>query len=279
METVTEWTDLTLKSLTAMGEKVMSALPNIVGAILILIVGWIVSKIVIYLLKKVLKLARIDKLTQKLNELKLLGDLKINFSVTKVIVVFTKWLLFLVFLIIAADIMNWEVVSNEIGNLLRYLPKLFSAVAIFMIGIYIAKFVQQAIKGFYESFDLAGSKIISSLVFYLIAIIVTITALNQAGVDTTVVTNNVTIILGAFLLAIAIGFGLGSREIIADLLRTFYTRKNYEVGDKIKMKNVEGTVETIDNICMTLKTSKGKVIIPIKEVVESTIEIENKKQT
>jgi small-conductance mechanosensitive channel len=119
--------------------------------------------------------------------------------------------------------MNWEVVSKEIGNLLRYLPRLFSAIALFMIGIYIARFVKNAIKGFYESFDLSGSKIISTLVFYIIAVIVTITAMNQAGIDTTVVTNNVTIILGAFLLAVAIGFGLGSREVIRDLLRTFYT--------------------------------------------------------
>lgn len=273
METVNEWTNLTIESLTAMGEKIMTALPNILGAIVILILGWIVTKIVLFLLKKILKFARVDKLTEKLNELKILGDSKIKFSVTKVITVFVKWIMFLVFLIIAADIMNWEVVSKEIGNLLRYLPRLFSAIALFMIGIYIAKFVKKAIKGFYESFDLSGSKIISTLVFYIIAVIVTITAMNQAGIDTTVVTNNVTIILGAFLLAIAIGFGLGSREVIRDLLRTFYTRKNYELGDQVKINQLEGIVEAIDNISMTLKTEKGKVIIPIKDVVENQVEI------
>jgi small-conductance mechanosensitive channel len=273
METVNEWTNLTIESLTAMGEKIMSALPNILGAIVILILGWIITKIVLFLLKKILKFARVDKLTEKLNELKILGDSKIKFSVTKVITVFVKWILFLVFLIIAADIMNWEVVSKEIGNLLRYLPRLFSAIALFMIGIYIARFVKNAIKGFYESFDLSGSKIISTLVFYIIAVIVTITAMNQAGIDTTVVTNNVTIILGAFLLAVAIGFGLGSREVIRDLLRTFYTRKNYELGDQVKINQIEGTVEAIDNISMTLKTEKGKIIIPIKDVVESQVEI------
>lgn len=276
METVNEWTNLTLTSLTAMGEKIMTALPNVIGAIVILIIGWLVSKIIVFLLKKILKFVRVDKLTEKLNDLKFFGDSKIKFSVTKVIVVFVKWLLFLVFLIIAADIMNWDVVSNEIGHLLRYLPKLFSAIAIFMVGIYIAKFVKKAIQGFYESFDLSGSKIISGIVFYIIAIIVTITALNQAGIDTTVVTNNVTIILGAFLLAISIGFGLGSRDVVADLLRTFYTRKNYEVGDHVKINDVEGSVEAIDNICMTIKTDNGKIIIPIKEVVESQVEITKK---
>ncbi|WP_027392447.1 mechanosensitive ion channel family protein [Aquimarina latercula] len=273
METITEWKDLTFQSLTAMGEKIMTALPNVVGALLILLIGWLVTKIVVFLLKRVLKFVKIDKLTEKINQMKLFGKSDIKFGVTNAIVIFVKWIMFLVFLIIASDIMNWTIVSEEIGNLLRYLPRLFSAIALFMIGIYIAKFVKRAIQGFYESFDLAGSKIISTLVFYIIAIIITITALNQAGIDTTVVTNNVTVILGAFLLAISIGFGLGSKEVIGDLLRTFYTRKNYEIGDKVKINDIEGSIEAIDNICMTLNTKDGKIILPIKDVVESQVEI------
>ncbi|WP_027395077.1 mechanosensitive ion channel family protein [Aquimarina latercula] len=273
METINEWKDLTFQSLTAMGEKIMSTLPNILGAIIILIIGWLITKLVVFLLKKVLKFARLDKLTEKVNDMNLFGKTDIKFKVTNAIVVFVKWIMFLVFLIIAADIMKWDIVSKEIGNLLRYLPRLFSAIALFMVGIYIAKFVKKAIHGFYKSFDLGGAKIISSLVFYIIAIIITITALNQAGIDTTVVTNNVTIILGAFLLAISIAFGLGSREIIGDLLRSFYTRKNYEVGDTIKLGEIEGTIESIDNICVTLDTSKEKIILPIKDVVENKVTV------
>jgi hypothetical protein len=273
METISQWKDLTIQSLTSMGEKIMTTIPNIIGAIIVLLLGWIITKIVVYLLKRIFKFAKIDVLSEKINDLKLFGKADINIPITKAITVFVKWIMFLVFLIIAADIMNWTIVSQEIGNLLRYLPKLFSAIALFMIGIYIARFVKKAIQGFYESFDLAGAKIISGLVFYIIAIIITITALNQADIDTTVVTNNVTIILGAFLLAISIAFGLGSKEVVGDLLRTFYTRKNYEVGDHIKLAGTEGTVEAIDNISMTLSTAKGKLIIPIKDVVESKVEI------
>ena len=276
METINQWKDLTFQSLNAMGEKIMVTLPNVIGAIIILILGWLITKIIVYILKKALKLAKIDRLSEKVNQMNLFGKAQFKFKAIPAIAAFVKWIMFLVFLIIAADIMSWDIVSREIGNLLRYLPRLFSAIALFMIGIYIAKFVKKAIQGFYESFDLAGAKIISNLVFYIIAVIITITALNQAGIDTTVVTNNVTIILGAFLLAISIGFGLGSKEVIGDLLRTFYTRKNYEVGDKVKLMDVEGSIEAIDNICMTLSTTEGKVIIPIKDVVESKVKVMGK---
>ncbi len=275
METITNWKDLTFNSLNEMGINVMQAIPNILGALLILILGWIITKIVVFVLKRVLKFARVDRLTEIINEKELFGKADLKFNISSVIVGFVKWIMFLVFLIVAADIMNWEIVSVEIGNLLRYLPKLFSAIALFMVGIYIANFVKRAIRGLFESFDLTGAKAVSALVFYVIAIIITITALNQAGIDTEIITNNLTIILGAFLAAMAIAFGFGSKEVVGDLLRAFYTRKNFEVGQKINFKEVSGTVESIDNITMSIKTTRGKIILPIRDVVENKIEIED----
>lgn len=274
METISNWKELTFNSLNEMGKNLMEAVPNVLGAILILIIGWLVTKIVVLIMKKILKFAKVDALTDLINEKNIFGKTELKFNISKVIIGFIKWILFLVFLIVAADILNWSIVSLEIGNLLRYLPKLFSAIALFMVGLYIATFVKKAISGLFESFDLNGAKAISSLVFYVIAIIITITALNQAGINTSIITNNLTIILGAFLAAIALGFGLGSKDVIGDLLRAFYTRKNFEVGQKINFKNISGTVESVDNITMTIKTSTGTIIIPIKEIVENQINIE-----
>ena len=273
MEKINHWKELTFESLTAMGEKIMTALPSLIGAILILIVGWIVTKIVVFIIKKILKVAKIDLLNDKINKLDLFGKSSIDLNITKAILIFAKWILYLVFLIIAADIMNWSIVSIEIGNLLRYLPKLFSAIALFMIGVYIAKFVRDAIYSLCSSFNITGGKLISSIVFYIISIIVTLTALNQAGIDTTIITNNITIILGSFLLAMAIGLGLGSKEIVADLLRSFYSRKTYEIGDHIKVNDVVGTIVSVDNLSMVIKTQTGKVIIPIKDITENTVEV------
>lgn len=275
METITNWKDITFNSLNEMGLNIVQAIPNVLGAILIIVLGWLITKLVLFVLKKILNLAKVDKLTTIVNEKDLFGKTDIKFNVSAVILGFVKWIFYLIFLIIASDIMEWEAVSIETGNLLRYLPKLFSAIALFMIGMYIAKFIKNAIQGLFDSLDLNGSKIISSFVFYLMAILITITALNQAGIETDIITNNLIVILAAFLGAIAIGFGLGSKEIIGDLLRSFYTRKNFEIGQRIKFKGMEGTVECIENITMTIITTKGKMIIPIKEVVENEVEILN----
>ena len=75
------------------------------------------------------------------------------------------------------------------------------------------------------------------------------------------------------MLSFTIAFGLGSKEIIQRLLFGFYSRKNLNVGQRIKIGDVQGVIESIDNIYMTLITTEGKFIFPIKEVSDKIIQI------
>ncbi|MEL6974414.1 MAG: mechanosensitive ion channel domain-containing protein [Bacteroidota bacterium] len=275
METINEWKELTFNSLITMGRDIASALPKIIGALIILTIGWLVTKIVLFVLGKVMKLAKMDKLSDKINEMDLFGKGSFKLDIIKIVLGFVKWVLLLVFLIVAADILSWEIISTEIGNLLRYLPRLFSALALMMIGLYVGNFVKNTVKKLFESLEFSGSNVVSNLLFYIIVIFISITALNQAGIDTTIITNNITMILGAFLLAFAIGVGLGSRDIITDLLRSFYTRRTYAVGDKVVIGDLAGSIEAIENNSVTLMTKSGKYVIPIKDVTSTKVEVKS----
>ncbi|PCE62986.1 mechanosensitive ion channel family protein [Sediminicola luteus] len=275
MNEISNWKDITLNTLSDIGNRVLSVLPKLIGAVLVLLIGWAISKVIIILIKRILKLPQIERFSSKLSEQRFFGNINMKFGISKTILLFVKWALFLTALIIAADIMDWDFVSNEIGNLLRYLPQLFSALLVFFLGLYLARFVRKTVTGFYGSLDLGGAKAIGGILFYVIAIVTSVTALDQAGIDTTVLTNNVTLILGAFLLTVAISIGLGSKKIVESLLQSHYSRKNYEIGDKIEFNGMSGTIERIDNISLVLKTEKGKVVIPIKEIVENQVTLIN----
>jgi hypothetical protein len=272
METISDIKNLTMTSLNQMAMNIAEAAPKVLFAILILMIGWLITKLITFLLKRTLKFSKVDRLTEIINEKNLFGKTDLKFNVTSVIVGFVKWLLFLVFLIIASDVMNWKIVSEEIGKLLSYLPRLFSAIALFMIGLYIASFIKKAVKGLFESFDLQGGAIISSLVFYVIIVTITVTAINQAGVNTDLITNNLTLILGGLLATFVIGFGLGSRDVINSLLFSFYSKRNFEIGQLITMDDISGKIIAIDNICISVQVANGdEVIIPIKQVVSTKV--------
>ena len=242
-------------------------LPKIVLGILGLVITWLLVKVILYIAKKILKAAKVDKLSKKIPEAKLFGDKDIKIDLVKIIIGIVRVLLILLFAVVLSEVLGLTAISEGIVSIFAYLPTLFSALLILSGGLYLASLVKKATLALFDSMGIGGSKFISGTLFYLISFFVAITALNQAGIETYIITNNFTLILGAFLFAIALGFGLGSREVFSDVLKTFYARKTYMVGDSISFDGIEGTVAAIDNIAMTLDTEDAKIVVPIKDVV------------
>ncbi|MCQ0110031.1 Mechanosensitive ion channel [Zhouia amylolytica] len=266
-------TTIDLRLLENLLESIYEVTPKLIGGIVLIIVGWLALKMILFVIKKSLKLTRIDDLAKKFYENNPILLSTIKLEPTKVILFFAKWFLILVFVIIGADMLGLTMISNEIGKLIAYLPKFFSAILIFVLGIYGAGLLRNALASLIKAFDLNGSKAISQIVFYILFVIVAIMSLSQAGIDTSVITNNMFLIMGAFLLAFTLALGLGSRDVILRLLLGFYSRKNFQIGQRIKIDNVEGEIIAIDNICLVLMSNNQKTVYPIKQVASKKVEI------
>lgn len=267
MENLNEIKDIVIENLSTTGLSIAKAL-------LVLLLGWLFIKIVLRILKKSLKFLKVDKLSNKINEIEIIEGKKLNLDIGKLLITVVKWLSLLVLLVIVSEMLGITMISEGIAGLIGFLPQVLSAVAIFVIGLFLANAVKKAIQSFFKSFELSGSKIIGQIVFFIILILASITALNQAGVNTDLITSNLNLIFGAFLAAFAIAVGLGAKEVVADLMRAFYTRRLFEIGQKIKFKNIEGEIEAIEDVSLVIKTESGKIIVPIKEVVENQVEIQ-----
>lgn len=273
MKTMIQLNDINLSYAQQFWNSVIEFLPKLLLAIGFVLVAWAIIKFVNYILTKLLKITNLDNITTKLNEAKLFGKSDYTVVPSKIVLKFVKYLLVLIFFVVGSDILGLTMVSEGIGNFIGYLPILISALAIFVIGVYIASLIQNSIKDSFKSMAISGANLIGNIVFYIIVIFITITALNQAGVNTEIITNNLTIILGSILIAIVIAIGLGSKDIITRLLLSHYSRRNFEIGQNIKVKNIEGVIEQIENICITIKTREGLVVLPIKYFVDQKVEI------
>lgn len=250
-------------------------LPQLLKGLAFLIIGWLFIKLVLYIIKKALGLTSIDTLPEKLNVDEIFGNSSLKIQPTKIIITSIKWVLIFIFIIVASELLGLKMVSEQLSNLIAYLPKLISALLIFAVGIYLANMIKKTVSGMFSSLELTGGGLVGNIVFYIIAVIVSVTTLNQAGINTDLITNNLSIIFASILAAFTISFGLGSRDIIKRLLFGYYSRKNLQVGDKIKTENFEGTIVSIDNISVVLRTEQKNIIIPIKEIVDNRIEVLN----
>jgi len=273
MKAIIQLNDMNFTFIQNLWNDFLDVIPKILLAIGLILVAWIVLKLVNSILKKILSISKIDNLTTKLNEAELFGKSDYNVVPSKIILKFVKYLLILIFVVIASEMLGLKMISEGIGNFIAYLPILISALLIFVVGVYVASLVKKAIVDTFKSLELSGSNLVGNITFYLIVIFISITALNQAGINTQIITSNLTLILGSILVSFTIAFGLGARDVVLRLLFGFYSRRNFEVGQHIKTKNIEGVIQQIDNICITIKTKDATVVVPIKKFVDQKVEI------
>ncbi|MCB0519629.1 MAG: mechanosensitive ion channel [Lewinellaceae bacterium] len=253
--------------------KFASALPNLVGAIVIILLGLIISKIVAKTLEKVFSTIKIDRLGEKINETEFAqkSNLKIRLSVFLAKLVY--YVLMLIFLMAATDVLGMPIVSEMVSDLISYLPRLLSALVLFVLGIYLAEFVKNIVLATCNALAIPSAKVIANFVFYLIFLTLTISALAQASIETSLITSNLTVILGGVLLAFAIGYGFASKDTMANFLASFYSKNKVKIGDVISIDGSTGKIIAMDSSSLTLQGDGKIIVIPLKKLTSEKVEI------
>ncbi|MGB3776997.1 MAG: mechanosensitive ion channel domain-containing protein [Tunicatimonas sp.] len=272
MNTLQQWEEMLSTSLTTFSQRIINVLPNVIGALLLLLLGWLIAKGVSVAIRKLLQSKTMARLTERLNRLSLLQRSDLSLDSVQIISRFVYWIILLVFLVAASETLGWTAVSRTLNNLINYLPALLSAIVILLIGLYLAQTVRTVIRAALHSLRVGAAQLISSLAFYLLATIVVLTALEQAGVDTSIITANLTLIVGAIVGAFAISFAIASRHILENILASFYGRKNFAVGDTIRLNTVEGKIVRIDGVSVVVKTKDAEVVLPAQALISEQIE-------
>lgn len=254
----------------------MGALPSVIGVLFIFLIGYIVAKVVSYAIAKVLKIAKFDSISEKINASDYLTKANITLSPSALVGKFIYWILMLLVFITASETLGWDAVSNEISKLVSFIPRIFIAIVLFVIGTYIAGIVRDVIAGATTSLGISTGKIISSFVFYLLFITVCLTALTQAGVDTTIITSNLLLILGAILLSAAISYGFASRDVLTNVLAGFFSRSTYAKGMTIEVDGVRGRIVATTSIGVSIQEQGGDiVVVPTSTLVNQNVRIIN----
>jgi hypothetical protein len=91
------------------------------------------------------------------------------------------------------------------------------------------------------------------------------TALSQAGIEISIISTHMYIIIGSLALTFVIAFGWGAKEVVADLLKNYYNRGVINIGDTISYKDINGEVSKITKTSILIDTKDGTVVIPSKD--------------
>lgn len=253
--------------------KFASSASNVIGALAVLLIGWIVARIVSKAIGKLLAAIKIDRYGEKINETEFATKAGLKIKLSNFISKLIYWVLMLVFIMMATEVLGMAVISNMVADLINYLPRLLSALVLFVLGVYLAEFVKNIVLAACTALGIPSAKIIATFVFYLVFLTLTISALAQASIDTALITSNLTVILGGVILAFAIGYGFASRDTMANFIASFYSKNKVKVGDVIGIDGSKGRVIAMDSASITLQTENKLIIVPLKKLTSETVEI------
>lgn len=254
------WTHSLVTAMTALWTKVASFIPNLFVALILVLLGFVVAKLLDTLLSKLLAKVGLDRLMAGTGLTKLLARAGIQASVSTLIGKIVYWFVLLIFLVSAAESLGLERVSATLDVLALYLPKVFGAALVLLAGVLLAQLVSGLVRGAAEGVGLDYANGLGRIAQGLVIIISISVAIGQLEVKTELLNNVIAIVLISVGLAVALALGLGSREIAGQILAGIYVRELYEVGQQVTIDEVVGVIEEIGTVKTILLTEDGELV-------------------
>lgn len=261
-----------MEALELLLRRFIAFVPNIMGALLILVVGYILSRLITTVLKRLLVAVGIDKLGEKLAEIDVIARSGAEVSLSTVLSRVLYYLLMLIVAVAATDVLGMEIVSALVASAIAYVPDLIAAMVLLVVGAILADALREIATATCRGVGIPAARMIGSLVFWFVFVAIAVTALTQARLETDFIVANLSIVLGGFALAFALAYGLAARPLMGGFLAQFYNRGKVNPGDRIAIDGHEGVVGVIDRASLTLEADDGRiVIVPLSRLQSETV--------
>lgn len=254
------WTQSLVTAMTALWTKIANFIPNLFGALVVVLLGFVVAKLLDALLSKLLAKLGLDRLMGGTGLTKIIGRAGVKVPISTVIGKIVYWFVLLIFLVSAAESLGLQRVSATLDMLALYLPKVFGAALVLLVGVLLAQLVNGLVRGAAEGVGVDYAAGLGRIAQGLVIIISISVAISQLEVKTDLLNHVIVIGLITVGLAVALALGLGSREIAGQIIAGIYVRELFQVGQYVQIGEVEGQIEEIGTVKTTLLTDEGELV-------------------
>ncbi len=189
-------------------------LPNILAALLILFVGWIIARVFKAGVGRVLRTIKFPMLAERAGIDGFLKTGGVKQTSTELLAVLVYWLIMLIVLVTAVNALRLEMASQLLNQIMLYIPNIIVAVIVLVVGLYAANFVAGLVRTAAANAGIAEAEIVAALARYALIVFTFAIALNQLRIGEDIVANGFLILFGAACLAGALAVGLGAREVV-----------------------------------------------------------------
>lgn len=260
------------QTFNAMVINLIDFLPRILAAFLVLIVGWLLAKMIRTLVIRLVN--QLDRLWQKMVASKGLVSLQPRHPPARFVGEILFWMTILISVVMATEILGLSIFVSWLTEIVSYLPLLVSGLLIVLAGFIVSSLVRDLIASTMASAGMSQGDVVGRLVQVVILFTAIVIGTDQVGIDVTFLSVISSIILSATLGSVALAFGLGAKNYVANIIAAHYLRSDIRVGDRIRMGDVSGAVAEITNTRIVIDSQNGRISLPASTVDQQAFIIE-----
>ena len=266
-------TDVT-SSLNAQWLEFIDILPNIVGALVILLIGIIIAYIFKKISSTLFRKFGLDRISKNAGVSGVMEDAGLNKRPSTLAGKMIFWLVLFVFLVPAANTLGLTELVSLFKGIISFLPKIITALVIVVFGAMFAQFLRRSILEKPATADSNAVKSLGNFIYGIMITVIILVALEQLDIETELLHSIIKLVVAGIMLTLALSIGFGAKGIALNLLSGINAREQFHVGDKIEVNDVVGNIKEVSTLSTIITLSENQsVSIPNSSLYQSAIKI------
>ncbi|HZG50213.1 MAG TPA: mechanosensitive ion channel domain-containing protein [Thermoleophilaceae bacterium] len=253
------------------GDSLGDFLPQLGGALALLIVGLLLALLLGRLTTRALVAAGLDQLAARWRVDETLASARLSPSLARLAGSAVRIVVSVVVVFAALTLLGLEPLSESLNEAVLYLPNLLVALALLLAGVVLAGFARERVDRLTYQMDFAVP--LGQFAQVSILAIFALMALAQLGVSAGILVTVIVILLAAAAATFALAFGLGGREVAKALNAGRFVRSAFEIGQRISVGDVSGEIVAIEPEATVVRTAEGSTRVPNHMLIESVVTV------
>lgn len=268
MATQSDWKTALVTSYEQLNDYLVLHVPQFVGAIFLLLLGWLVAWLCSKLTLTIVNV--VSRVWQKAaKEVVATQVAEIKTSHAKVVSRTVFWVVMLFFITAATSSLGLDFFSTWLNSLLGYVPQILAALFILLIGFLLGNIVAVMVETGAKNASFSQPASIANLVKLSVFFISILIAVEQLGINIQFITTFIIVVFGVLLFGIALAFGYGSKNLIANIVAARQAKQHFRLNEKLRIGDVEGVLVAITPTMLVLEVENGRIILPANSCLQS----------
>lgn len=245
-----------------MKQLIFSYVPQLVGALLIIVVGFFIAKFCRIVLNKIFRPA--DQFIQLIERKSGRQLFLRKWTISTFLASFFYWILLFYFVFVAVQVLHIPKLESWIKDLFLFLPGILTSLLIIIVGFVLGAYAYDYVLTAAKARDLENPTLIGQVVRISVILVFLIFGIDQLGFNIAVLTNALLVVLTMGLLGSAIGFGMGASSHVANMIASRDLRKYLNAGEQVTVGEQKGILIEITSTSVILESPLGRIKIPSK---------------